>query len=82
MNSNFNFTAPMQLRAPREGALPSRFDGVAYSGAVIESMGVVIDLATTQVADRLPLLSEHDRERIVGVIERSSPDVYAKIGRQ
>jgi hypothetical protein len=71
---HMNFTAPMHLAAPRQGALPSRFEGVAYSGAVIESMGVVIDLASTQVADRLPLLSEHNLDRTIGVIERTTKE--------
>jgi hypothetical protein len=70
-----NFTGPMlTLKAPRDGALPTRFDGIAYSGEPMPSLNAVVDLATTQIEGRMPLLNEHNRDRIIGVIESARKD--------
>lgn len=68
------FSAPLDLAPPADGeALPTRFSGTAYSGGIADQgwlSPVVIDLATTSVADSLPLLYEHERDDIIGVVNR------------
>ena len=64
--------APVALKPATDGELPSRVTGVGYSGQLIPGMGCVIDLASTIVADRLPLLHEHDREAVVGAVTRAA----------
>ena len=64
--------APAVLKPTTDGALPTRVEGIAYSGGIVPTLGVVIDLASTIVADRLPLLHEHGREAIVGAITRAT----------
>ncbi len=63
-------TAPMQLRAAPEGPsqLPSQFTGIAYSGGLVPSYGMVIDLSSTNITPVMPLLSEHDRTNMVGMV--------------
>ena len=60
--------APVALKPTTDGALPTRVQGVAYSGGIVPTLGVVIDLASTTIADRLPLLHEHGREAIIGAV--------------
>lgn len=72
MENYLNFSAPLRLRAASPERLPTRFEAVAYSGDVIEAAGVVIDLASTRLAERMPLLNEHDRDRITGVVETAA----------
>ena len=60
--------APLTFTATQGVTLPAQFEGVAYGGGVVPSHGVVIDLASTAVAPRMPLLHEHLREAIVGVV--------------
>ncbi|MBL8316086.1 MAG: hypothetical protein JNK55_20305 [Rubrivivax sp.] len=60
----------LNLKAPAPGALPSRLEGVAYSGAIVPSYGVVIDVASTKATAPMVLLAEHDRSQIVGVVEQ------------
>ena len=64
--------APVALKPATEGALPTRVEGIAYSGGIVPTLGCVIDLSTTSIADRLPLLHEHGREAIVGAITRAT----------
>lgn len=63
--------APLELKAAGDDktALPTRFGGVAYSGALVRQwgMGLVVDLGTTRVKERMPMLAEHDRREGVGV---------------
>ena len=62
-------TAPLQLRAASDGKkLPSQFSGVAYTGGLVPSFGVVIDLASTTVPPVMPLLSEHVRTDMIGLV--------------
>jgi hypothetical protein len=68
MNTNFAIGG-LTLKAPPGGKLPSRFAGTAYSGGRIESYGCVIDLATTEFGLPMPLLYEHRRDDIIGVVE-------------
>ena len=72
MNSYIELKAPVALIPATAGATPSRVEGTAYSGNIVPNLGVVIDLSTTTVADRLPLLSEHDRQNIVGAITKAT----------
>lgn len=67
--SQLNFSAPLMLRAPVGSALPSKIEGIAYSGAAVPGYGVVIDLAQTAFNTPMQLLLEHDRAQPVGVIE-------------
>ena len=68
--NHVRFTADgaLSLSTATAGKLPSQFEGVAYSGAVIPRLALVIDLDSTEVGDRLPLLSEHDRQAVCGVV--------------
>lgn len=56
-----------------EGADNGRFEGVAYSGRVIEGHGywgnVVFDLSTMSVSTPLAALQDHFRSRRAGVVE-------------
>lgn len=62
--------APLLLRAgATSSALPGRIDGTAYSGATVPGQSLVIDLSTTGFAAPMPLLYEHRRDAVVGVIE-------------
>ena len=67
-----HLSAPAVLKLTTDGALPTRVEGVAYSGGIVPTLGVVIDLATTTIADRLPLLHEHSREAIIGAITKAT----------
>jgi hypothetical protein len=62
-------TAPLGLRQSADNKLPAQFSGVAYSGEPIASYGVVIDVSTTDVPRRMPLLLEHNREDMIGVVD-------------
>ena len=64
--------APVSLIPATAGAMPTRVEGVAYSGGIVAALGIVVDLSTTTVADRLPLLSEHDRQNIVGTVTKAT----------
>lgn len=59
----------VSLPPVRDQALPTSFAGVAYSGGLIKSHGVVIDLSTVRVPPRMPLLWEHDRNEVIGVVQ-------------
>jgi hypothetical protein len=62
-------SAPLELKAAEESALPSRFGGIAYSGGLVPGFGIVIDLSTTKLSQRMPMLSEHNRSDAVGVAD-------------
>ena len=64
--------APLTLTTAQAATLPVLFEGVAYGGGVVPAHGVVIDLASTAVAPRMPLLHEHVRDAIVGVVTTAS----------
>ena len=64
--------APVALTPATAGGLPTRLEGVAYSGGIVAALGLVIDLASTTVADRMPLLLEHGRQNIVGAITKAT----------
>jgi len=53
--------------------LPTKFEGVAYSGSAVDG-GVLIDLATTQIAESLPLLFQHEHDEVIGFISSVSND--------
>lgn len=72
MNTTF-FSERLELRAPRPDALPTQFQGVANSGQRMAS-GIVIDLAGTRLAERMPVLSEHRRDAIIGVVTSARID--------
>lgn len=68
------FSAPLALKADPQDAQadspPKRFAGVAYSGGPVQSWEgtTVIDLATTVVEARLPLMFQHDPESYIGEV--------------
>ncbi|MEQ8511220.1 MAG: hypothetical protein RJP96_02730 [Algiphilus sp.] len=63
------FAADMQIGVGEgEG---SQFSGIAYSGGRIPSFDAVIDLASTEVADTLPLLFGHEHSATIGVIRQT-----------
>lgn len=68
---SLKFAAPLELKAAGDdkAALPTRFGGIAYSGALVRQwgMGLVVDLGTTRLKERMPMLAEHDRREGVGV---------------
>ena len=66
--NHIEIRAPLNLSPAAAGALPTRFDGIAYSGGLVLTLGVVIDLASTSVADRLPLLHQHVCESVIGAV--------------
>jgi hypothetical protein len=67
----FRLGAPLELKAGGS-ALPDRFTGTAYSGGFVPDYEVVIDLGTTTFNQKLPLLDNHYRGGIVGVVESAS----------
>lgn len=72
--SHISLTVPLALAAPQGAALPAQFSGIAYSGGQVPGYGCVIDLATTQFAATMPLLAEHNRSEIIGVIDSTTND--------
>jgi hypothetical protein len=62
----------LDLKAPAPGVLPAQFSGVAYSGEKVPALGVVIDVGSTSVPEKMPLLIEHDRGRIAGVVNAAT----------
>ena len=68
--NHLRFAADLPVTLTAEGqALPQRFNGVAYSGRRVPGQNCIIDLGTVEVAARMPLLVEHDRGRVAGVVE-------------
>lgn len=69
-------TSPLTLSAGKDAAvLPQQFSGVAYSGAMVQNWGaLVVDLATTRFDTPMPLLAEHGRSEIIGVIDAGTND--------
>jgi hypothetical protein len=65
--TRLTLSAPLEL-AEGSGDGPKKFSGIAYSGGLAKSYGVVIDLATTTAAAPLPLLLEHERGAVIGAI--------------
>jgi hypothetical protein len=67
--------APIVLRAGSE-AQPRRFEIKAYTGKVISSYfgGFVIDIDGIQTKEKVPILREHARDRIVGWSEETRKD--------
>jgi hypothetical protein len=68
---SISLTVPLELAAGEGGAdaLPVKFSGTAYSGGRVPAYGVVIDVDTTEVPKKMPLLMEHQRQNIIGVID-------------
>ena len=62
----------LTLKAATPDKLPSMFAGLAYSGAVIARLALVIDLESTEVPGTMVLLHEHDRTAIVGVVQSAT----------
>ncbi len=67
-------TAPLALRERSPSTLPSHFEGIAYSGGLVASFGVVIDLSSTKVKSPMHLLYEHGRDKIVGIVDAAAND--------
>lgn len=72
--SEIVLTAPLELAQGDGSALPVKFSGIAYSGGFVPSYGVVIDMATTDFAQKMPLLANHDHTMIIGVINEGKKD--------
>lgn len=75
--THITLTAPLALAAaPDAASLPTQFSGQAYSGGQVNHWGpLVVDLATTKFASAtMPLLAEHDRREIIGVIDSATND--------
>lgn len=66
-----NLIAELSVTDDGEGG---RFSGIAYSGGRIPSWNAVIDLATTRIADSMPLLDSHDKAATIGLIEKATND--------
>jgi hypothetical protein len=63
--------SPLNLAA-HDDKLPLEFSGVVYSGGVMQDFfgdDFVIDLAATNIAESMPLLFEHQREKVIGNID-------------
>lgn len=69
MNTPLYLRAPLDLKPTDEQA--AHFSGIAYSGGVISEFGeqLIIDLEQTSVETSMPLLLEHDRREVIGVVE-------------
>jgi len=74
------FAAPVTL-ATADAAQPAkerRFEGVAYGGGLITDhsawAAVGFDLAGLQASAPMPLLLQHDSERVIGVIDQVTND--------
>ena len=70
--NHIELRTPLNLKETPAGTLPGQFTGIAYSGGVVPAYGAVIDLASTAVAPTMPLLHEHQRDVIVGVVAAAS----------
>lgn len=64
----FVLTCDAAFDAAAGDALPTRISGIAYSGGAVMSGMAVIDLASTKVALPAPLLSGHDRDEVIGML--------------
>jgi len=69
--TEIRLAAPLEFAAPEGDALPAKFSGTAYSGGKVSSYGCVIDMDSTSFAQKMPLLFEHMRSSIVGVIDKA-----------
>jgi hypothetical protein len=70
-----NLSAPIELKAnPETGA--RRFSINAYTGRTLKAWfgSFVIDVAGIQTKEKVPILREHERDRIVGWSEKVSKD--------
>lgn len=71
--SMIHLRAPVALKASADtSGLPSKFEGIAYSGGLVPSHNAIIDLSTLSMAPRLPLLLDHIRDKIVGTVESAA----------
>ena len=70
--TEIRLAAPLEFAAGDGDALPAKFTGIAYSGGKAESYGCVIDMESTTFAQKMPLLFEHMRSSIVGVVDQAS----------
>lgn len=61
---------PLAFSFGEEPSDQPRFKGLAYSGGIFKKHpkwgDLIVDLATLRMADNVPVLREHDRDRIVG----------------
>lgn len=58
------------------GDKPRRFEGVAYTGAVVDRLygKLVIDVGGIEERDRVPMLVDHDPTRIAGYADKMQKD--------
>lgn len=72
------FAAPVTLAAAEPAAADRTFSGVAYGGGVVTDHAawdaVGFDLAGLTAAAPMPLLLQHDSDRVIGVIDRAHND--------
>ena len=78
----FFLTVPCNFEAPPQGEMGHIFSGVAYSGGLVEDWyyPVVIDLATTKLASRMPLLFAHERDKNIGAVTTAEIDSRITVG--
>ena len=69
-------SAPLDLAAAAGDTLPRLFSGVAYSGGLVSdwTTPIVIDLASTDAVDGMPLLYLHDQARDIGTVSVANND--------
>jgi hypothetical protein len=70
--TEIRLAAPLEFGAGDGDALPAKLSGVAYSGGAVRQYGCVIDLESTEVPAKMPLLFEHMRSEIVGVVDKAA----------
>jgi hypothetical protein len=51
-----------------QSSAPSKFEGIAYNGGKVFN-NIVIDLSSIKIDKSIPLLFQHDHERVIGVVE-------------
>lgn len=77
----FFLTAPCEFKPVEDGEART-FSGTAYSGGLVTDWyyPVVIDLATTKLAPKMPLLFAHERNKNIGVITTAEVEASIVVG--
>jgi len=66
-------SAPLELRAPEEDGEPPSFMITAYTGKAVDTWfgKIIFDVSGMSSREKLPILREHQRDRVVGYGNRS-----------
>jgi hypothetical protein len=71
-NKTLTLSTPLVLSAAADGdALPTKFNGVAYSGDYVPGYDIVVDLESTEVPSDMPLLFQHNHGEYIGAVNRA-----------